>query len=489
MAARRYKTGLNRQQVALLPPCLDDYVSEDNLVRAIDAYVDSCDLAALGFGHTAAPQNDAGQPAFAPSDLLKLYLYGYLHRVRSSRRLERETQRNLEVIWLMGGLAPSYKTLANFRKCNADALKAANRDFVLLCRSLDLYGGDCVAIDGSFVHGNASKASIETARQLAEKAKRIEQDIAKYLAELEQTDLKDDEPPREAPKLKDKLARLRERQNQCQADLNRLAESGEAQMSRTDPDARLLNKGQGVVAGYNVQIAVDGKHKLLVCCEPTQDGNDHGQLAAMSVKAKEALGVEALTVEADSGYYDHGEIKACEEAHITAYVAIPDKSRPVREAGRFTRQDFHYDSGTDSYRCPGGQNLSAQGKQNKRGQTYGHYAAKASDCRGCLLNGQCLPAKTAYRQLYRWEHEAVVERHKARMATAGREHMRNRAALAEHPFGTLKLWFGWTHFLVRGLRKVTGEMNLMMLCYNLRRVINHFGVEAFRGHCARRALA
>lgn len=489
MNLRRYKAGLDRRQSMLLPPRVDDYVSEGNLTRAIDAYVDGCDLAALGFNRLAAPQNDAGQPAYAPADLLKLYLYGYLHRIRSSRRLEQETRRNLEVIWLLGGLTPSYKTVSDFRKDNAPALKATNRDFVLLCKSLDLYGGERVAIDGTFVHGDASKASIVTAEQLAKQAQRIEQDIANYLTELDQADQQNDALPREDAALQEKLARLQERQAQCQADLERLAASGQTQWSRTDPDARLLNKGNGTVAGYNVQIAVDDRHKLLVCCAVTQDGNDTGQLAPRVCQAKEVLGVEALTVEADSGYYNHAQIQACEEAGITPYVAIPDKSRPVREEGRFAREDFRYEEQTDRYHCPGGQTLTAQGQQTKRGQRFTRYASQAGACRDCPLKEQCLPAKTPYRQIFRWEHEAVVERHRARMEAGGREHMRSRASLAEHPFGTLKLWFGWTHFLVRGLKKVSGEMNLMMLCYNLRRVINHFGVEAFRRHCAQRAMA
>lgn len=489
MIPRRYKMGVNRQQSMLLPPTVDEYVSEDNLARAIDAYVDSCDLAALGFALTTAPKNDAGQPAYAPGDMLKLYLYGYLHRVRSSRRLEQETYRNLEVIWLLRGLTPSYKTIADFRKHNANALKAANRDFVQLCQALDLYGGERVAIDGTFIHGNASQASIVTEKSLAKQAERMEQAMAQYLAELDQADQQSDESPRETAALQEKLTRLQERQAQLHADRERLAASGQTQLSRTDPDARLLNKGNGTVQGYNAQIAVDDRHKLIVCCEVTQDGNDSQQLAPMARQAKDTLGVEQLVVEADSSYCNYAHLKDCEDEGITPYVAIPDKSRPVREEGRFAREDFTYDEPNDCYHCPGGHTLTPQGQQTKRGQCRTRYVSKANACHECPLKGQCLPEKTPYRQIYRWEHEAVVERHRARMAADGREHMRSRASLAEHPFGTLKLWFGWTHFLVRGLKKVTGDMNLMMLCYNLRRAITLFGVEGFRQHCAQRALA
>lgn len=487
MTTRRYKAGLDRREQMRLPPCVDDYVSDDNLVRAIDAYVKGCNLAALGFANAQSAKNGAGQPAFDPSDLLKLYLYGYLHRVRSSRRLEAEARRNLECLWLLGGLAPGYKTIADFRKDNATALKAAGRDFALLCKAAGLYGGEVVAIDGSFVRGNASKASIDTQTRLEKETERIEKQIEGYLAGLDEADREGAEPPSEDSALKDKLARLREQQADVEARRRRLEESGEGQLSRTDPDARLLSKNGQVVAGYNVQIAVDAEHKLLVCSAATQDGNDAAQLAPMAVVAKEFLGVESLQAEADGGYYSQAQLKACEDTGVTAYVAIPDKSRPQREEGRFAREDFQYDAQADRYRCPAGQSLAPQGRQEKRGEVYIRYAARASGCQACPLKTECLPAKTRYRQLYRWEHEAVVERHRARMRAEGSTRMRSRAALAEHPFGTLKLWFGWTHFLVRGLTKVGGELGLMTLCYNLRRVINLLGVEALVTLCRARA--
>lgn len=486
---RRYKSGFDRDQPMLLPPCVDDYVSDDNLARAIDAYVDSSDLEALGFANAQPPKTATGQPAFHPADLLKLYLYGYLHRVRSSRRLEAEARRNLEVIWLLGGLAPSYKTIADFRKDNAKALKAACRDFALLCQSLDLYGGEVVAIDGSFVRGSASKASIDTGARLDKEAACIEQHIEGYLAGLDEADREGAEPPSEDPSLQDKLARLRERQADVQERRKKLEDSGQGQLSRTDPDARLLSKSGQSVAGYNVQIVVDAKHKLLVCCEATQDGNDTAQLAPMALQAKAFLGVETLVAEADSGYYDHGQIKACEDAGITPFVAIPDKTRPQREAGRFARENFQYDPPADRYLCPAGQALVPQGRQDKRGETHIRYASRAADCRDCPLKARCLPEKTPYRQIFRWEHEDVVERHRARMQAEGRQRMRSRAALAEHPFGTLKLWFGWTHFLVRGLVKIGGELGLMGLCYNLRRAVSLLGVAAFASRCRTRAAA
>jgi len=313
-----------------------------------------------------------------------------------------------------------------------------------------------------------------------QEAARIEQHIEGYLAGLDEADRAGAEPPNEDPALKDKLARLRERPADVQERRKRLEDSGQGQLSRTDPDARLLSKGGQSVAGYNVQIVVDAKPKLLVCCEATQDGNDTAQLAPMALMAKAVLGVATLVAEADSGYYDHGQLKACEDAGITPFVAIPDNSRPHREAGRFARENFQYDPPADRYLCPQGQALAPQGRQDQRGETHIRYASRAADGRDCPLKARCLPEKPPYRQIFRWEHEDVVE---------GRQRMRSRAALAEHPFGTLKLWFGWTHFLVRGLGKVGGEWGLMGLCYNLRRAVSLLGVAAFASRCRARAAA
>jgi len=327
MTNRTYKLGQSRDQASFLPPCLEDYVDRDNPVRAIDAYVDALDLNELGFRDVGS-DGGAGQPPYDPADLLKLYLYGYLHQVRSSRRLEREAQRNVELMWLLRGLAPGYRTIANFRKDNATGLKAANRDFVLLARRLDLLGGALVAIDGAFFHGDASKASILTKKRLHEQMAALDRSIAEYNAALEANDKAEEAAaaagaPRKPPSGEDiaqKLAALRQRRAAATADLAKLAASGDGQISRTDPDARLLAKHGQIVAGYNVQIAVDDKHKLIVASEVVNEGNDTGQLHAMAEAAKAALGVAALTAVADAGYYNGETLKACEDDAITAYV-------------------------------------------------------------------------------------------------------------------------------------------------------------------------
>lgn len=486
MTQRHYKEGIDRQQAFLLPPSLDEYVAGDNPVRAIEAYVESLDLAGLGFKNTTG-EVSPGQPAFPPQALLKLYLYGYLHRVRSSRRLEAECQRNLEVIWLVQGLRPGYKTIADFRKDNLTALHAVNRDFVQVCKELDLFGGELVGIDGSFLRGNVGKKSIYTAARLQRALQHLEQDIANYLQELEQADEQEGEPAPSDPDLGEKLEQLRQRQKKRSEQLQQLQESGETQIAEVDPDARLLSKkGSGTIAGYNAQIAVDDKHKLIVTGEVTQDGNDEQQLAPMAQAAKAELGVEELATVQDMGYFNAQQIKVCQENGITPYVPEPDKQAQARKQGRFPRDDFTYDAQANCYHCPGGKRLKYSTSREKRGKRIWIYRSSVGDCAGCPLKGHCLPHKTARRTIARWEHEALIEAHRVRMAKDGAEKMRKRAELCEHPFGTFKLWLGWTHFLLRTLAKVRAEFNLMMLAYNFRRVLTILGLEAFRAYCLNR---
>jgi transposase len=282
MTNRTFKAGVNRDQPSFLPPCLDDYVGRDHPVRAIDAYVDALDLKGLGFRHPGS-DGGAGQPPYHPGDLLKLYLYGYLHRVRSSRGLEQEARRNVELMWLIKRLAPGYRTIAGFRKDNWAALKATNRDFVVLARELGLLGGELVGIDGAFFDGNASKASIRTCRKLAERLAEIEREIEAYGASLDANDATEAAPSRGGEDgggggdVAGKVAALMAKRVNVQASLEELDASGETQLSRTDPDARLLTKSGQTVAGYNVQIAVDDAHKLIVASEVVNDGNDTGQ--------------------------------------------------------------------------------------------------------------------------------------------------------------------------------------------------------------------
>jgi transposase len=483
----QYKIGVPREQGMLLPPRVDEFVSDDNAVRAIDAYVESLDLAQLGFQHTVGG-GGAGQPPFAPGTLLKLYMWGYLNRTRSSRRLEVETYRNLEVIWLLQGLHPCYKTIANFRKDNAVALKAVYKDFLLVCHDLNLFGGELVGIDSMFLEGDASKASIYTEQRLTTLLARLDEKITTYLATLDQEDRTPLEGPPADAALAEKLQALQDRQRTYQGLLETLQSSEETQISCTDPDARRLTKktDKGPTAGYNVQCAIDSKYKLIAACDVVNDPNDSHQLSTMAVQAKKNLAVDTLKAAADTGYYAHQELKACEDAGITAYVPEPDTSAAVRKDGRFLRDEFVYDAEANAYRCPAGNLLHYSCTRQCHGKTTFQYRSRAKVCADCPLRGQCLPKKTPYRTLCRWEHEEVVERHRQRMQEDGKPYMRLRAGLAEHPFGTLKVWCGWTHFLVRGFTKVRGEFHLLATCYNFKRVLNILGLEAVLAYCHHR---
>jgi transposase len=474
MVIRAFKTGVNRTQSSFLPPCLEDYVAPDNPVRAIDAFVDALDLDRLGF-KVAAVAGGAGQPPYHPGDLLKLYIYGYMYRIRSSRALAREAGRNLELIWLLRQLRPCFRTIANFRKDNWVAFKAANRAFVMMARELELIGGEVVAIDGAFFHGDASRGSIKTHKRLMAQLAEIDQDIEDYGAALAAGDAAEGDGSgagvAAGADAGAAMTALMDKRAAVAAELARLAASGETQVSRTDPDARLLTKNGRVVAGYNVQIAVDDKHKLIVASEVVNDGNDTGQLHAMATAAKEELGVDILAALADTGYFNGPELKACEEDGIVAYVPQARRTGRLDAQGRLSHEAFVYDAEHEVYRCPGGKLLIASaGRKANGGRLEIRYTSRKADCDACPLRERCLSSKATTRTIQRWEHQDVLDRHTARMAAAAGR-MRRRGAIVEHPFGTLKCRAGYRHFLLRGFDKVRGEWSLMALCYNLSRVL------------------
>lgn len=442
MSKRKYKQGLDRKQGMLLPRRVDEYVGEDNPVRAIDIYVESLELGRLSFKN-ASGELTAGQPAFAPQALLKLYIYGFLNGVRSSRKLAQECQRNLEVIWLVEGLQPGYKTIANFRKDNLAAIKATNRDFVELCQELNLFGKELVAIDGTFFRGNVSKKNIYTQKRLQKSLERLEKLIETYLVEMEQADEAEEAAGGdENTNLGEKLEKLKADQKKSQERLAKLQESRQKQLAEVDPDARLLCKNGQSIAGYNVQTAVDDKRKLLVSCAVTQDGNDTEQLAPMAKQVLATLGVQHLEVVSDAGYYNFGQIKDCLDSGITPYIPEPDKHAQSRQQGRFIRTDFEYRADVDAYLCPAGQSLSHSSQCVHRGLLRKGYRSQPDICANCPLRSECLPAKSHFRSIYRWEHEEVIEIHRQRMAEKGQAMMGKRACLSEHPFGTMKTWCG-----------------------------------------------
>src|SRR6266446_4763941 len=446
--------GVDREQVTLFPARLDEYVAEDNPVRAVDAFVDGLDLDGLGF--IDVQPLDIGRPGYHPRMLLKLYIYGYLNRVPSSRRLERECQRNIEVIWLTGRLAPDFKTIADFRKDNGPAIRKVCREFIVLCRKLDLLSIASVAIDGSKFKAVNARDKNFTEAKMKRRLERIDESIARYLSQLETADRHGDAVP-EA-----KVARLKSKIEKLKEEIVRL----------NAIDAEMMRSEDTGIVGYNVQIAVDTQHHLIVAHEVTNVGSDRHQLFNMSEQARDALGSETLDVVADRGYYEGEEIKSCEEAGITVTLPKPQTSSAKAE-GRFGKQDFVYVAAEDVYRCPAGERLTYRFAGVEDGKTIRRYWT--STCKSCALKARCTTGPE--RRISRWEHEAVLEKVQSRLD-------RNPAAMtvrrqtAEHPFGTIKCWMGATHFLMRRLRKVSTEMALNVLAYNLKRVIAIVGVGA-----------
>ena len=465
--------GVDREQSTLFPALLDDYIDDDNPVRAVDAFVDGLDLVKLGFASVQAL--DIGRPGYHPSTMLKIYIYGYLNRIPSSRRLERECQRNIELIWLTGRLAPDFKTIADFRKDNGRAIGELCRAFVVLCRKLNLLSEASVAIDGSKFKAVNARDKNFTESKMARRLERIDESIARYLAQLETADRHGDAVPAvKITRLKDKITKLKEEIARLNAINTQMEQSEEKQISLTDPDARSMatsGKDTGIV-GYNVQAAVDTQNHLIVAHEVTNIGTDRNQLSGMAEKARTEMGAEKLEVVADRGYHEGYQIKACEESGITVTLPKPQTSGSKAE-GRFGKQDFVYDAAADVYRCPAGEQLPYRFTCEERGKVLRRYWTNA--CKSCAMKSLCTTGPE--RRISRWEHEAVLEIVQARLDN-NPDAMRVRRSTAEHPFGTIKCWMGATHFLTMTLPKVATEMALNVLAYNMKRVIAILGVRA-----------
>ena len=470
---KRFVEGVDRGQSTLLPECLDDWVNDDNPVRAIDAFVDELDLSALGFA--GAEPATTGRPAYHPTILLKLYIYGYLNRVQSSRRLEREAGRNLEVIWLIGRLVPDDKVIADFRKDNGPAIKKVCAHFVGLCRDMGLLTTASVAIDGSKFKAVNNRDRNFTKGKVERRREQLEESVARYLSQL---DTIDHQLPTEALAIKtmhlaQKLVTLKDEMKKLAAHEKRMLASPDEQVSLTDPDARSMatsGRGSGVV-GYNVQTVVDTENHLIIAHEVTNSGSDRAQLANMGKQAKAVLGVEKLEAVADRGYYNSPEILACEEAGITVTLPKPMTSGAKSE-GRLGKQDFLYVDTQDAYRCPAGQWLTYRFTREEDGKQLRRYWTTA--CGGCPLKAKCTTGNE--RRVSRWDHEHVLEAVQERL-DADPQAMRRRRETVEHPFGTIKARMGATHFLMKRLPRVATEMTLHVLAYNLTRVINIMGVK------------
>lgn len=468
---KRFIEGAERNQVDLLPECLNDYIGEDNPVRAIDAFVEELDLKALGFD--GADPAVTGRPSYHPAVLLKIYIYGYLNRIPSSRRLEREAQRNIELIWLTGRLAPDFKTIADFRRDNGAGIRNVCRQFVQLCRELRLFSQAMVAIDSSKFKAVNSRDRNFTPAKIDKRQQQIEQSIERYLAALETTDrTQPAEVEAKTERLREKIKTLREQMQRMDAMREELKHQPDGQLSQTDPDARSMisqAKGTGLV-GYNVQAAVDAKHHLIVVHEVTNIGSDRSQLTKMAIAARDAMDKRRLQALADRGYFSGPEIKACTEAGITPLVPKPMTSNAKAE-GRFSKADFIYIAKDDQYQCPAGQRAIYRMTTVEHGLRLHRYWS--SVCPRCPLKPRCTPSD--YRRITRWEHEAILDAMQRRLDRKPQA-MTLRRRTIEHVFGTLKHWMGSTHFLMRGLAHVGTEMSLHVLAYNFKRVINLLGV-------------
>jgi transposase len=470
---KRFVEGTDRSQTTLFPECLEDWINEDNPVRVIEVFVEGLDLAELKFG--GVEPEVTGRPSYHPSVLLKLYIYGYLNRVQSSRRLEREAGRNIEVMWLTGRLVPDHKTIADFRKDNGPAIRKVCVRFVALCREIGLLTTASVAIDGSKFKAVNNRDKNFTRAKMERRLAQIEESVARYLSQLDTADLQE---PSEAlaaktAHLTEKLAKLASEMERLKAIEKTMLASPDQQISLTDPDSRSMatsGRGSGVV-GYNVQVAVDTEHHLIVTHEVTNIGSDRSQLAKVALQAKDVLGADHLDVVADRGYFNSPEILACERADITVTLPKPMTSG-AKSDGRFGKQDFVYLPTEDVYRCPAGEKLTHRYTNEEDGKTLRRYWTTA--CTHCPLKARCTTGPE--RRITRWEHEHVLEAVQQRLDENPRA-MRVRRETAEHPFGTLKMRMGATHFLMKRLPKVAAEMALHVLAYNLTRVINILGVQ------------
>ena len=469
---KRFVVGEARDQSMLFPALLDDFIADDNPVRAIEVFVESLDLRELGF--KGVDPHATGRPAYHPSVLLKLYIYGYLNRIQSSRRLERETQRNVELMWLTERLTPDFKTIADFRKNHGDAICRVSREFIVLCRRLELFSQAIVAIDGSKFKAVNNRNRNFTATKVKRRLEQIEESFHRYLGQLDTADHA--EPALAEAKtehLKEKIIKLREETARLQSVEEQRLQSPDQQVSLTDPDARAMatsGKGTGTV-GYNVQTAVDSQHHLIVAHEVTNVGHDRGQLFNMAKQAREATGIEELKVVADRGYFKGEEILACHKEGITTYLPKPLTS-PSQAKGLFPREKFRYLPEKNEYSCPAGQRLTWRFETIEKGMKLHAYWSSA--CASCSIREKCTTGKQ--RRIKRWEHEEVLEAAQSRLDW-NPEMMRLRRQTVEHPFGTLKAWMGATHFTTKRLKNVSTEMSLHVLAYNLKRVIKILGVH------------
>src|SRR5450631_467115 len=471
---KRFIEGVDRNQVMLLPESVEDYVGADNPVRIVEAFVEQLDLREMGFEGTNPLAT--GRPAYHPAVMLKIYIYGYLNRIQSSRRLEHEAQRNVELMWLTGRLTPDFKTIANFRKDNGRAIRKVCRQFIILCRQLNLFTQTLVAIDGSKFKAVNNRDKNFTDAKMKRRMAQVNESIERYLRAMDSADRAEPEVAElKRGRLQEKIDALKQQMEKLKDIDVQMRASPDKQVSLTDPDARSMKNREGGIVGYNVQVAVDAEHHLIVAHEVTNDGLDRDQLSNMARKAKEAVSATELTVVADRGYFKSEEILECTKSGITPLVPKSMTSNSLA-AGRFDKQDFIYVASDNEYRCPAGQRASYRYTSMEDGLPTDTYWSSA--CPGCAIRAQC--TTSSYRRIKRWKHAAVLEAMQEQLDRKP-ESMRVRRRTVEHPFGTLKFWMGAVHFLTKTLPRVSTEVSLHVLAYNLKRVMQILGIEEMLG--------
>lgn len=471
-----YIEGISRAQTTLFPELIDDYINYENPIRFIDEFINQMDMLEMEFEH--AELKETGRPPYDRKDLLKLHIYGYLNRIRSSRNLERETKRNLELIWLLKKLSPDHKTISDFRRNNTKALRNVFKNFIQLCRKLELFSAELIAVDSTKFRASNARDRIKDTEQLKKSIKHIEDSITEYMKNSEENDKEDDRQTGSKStqeELQKKISYLKRTKNKLEEAHQKICESGDKYISLSDPDCRLV-KNQGTIEpGYSLHTAVDSKHSLIVDYEVSRDAADNDHLSTTAIAAKETLEVKEIKVCADAGYYDSLDIKKCEDNGITPYVPIPKPkiSKKVNvPQPEFYHDQFTYDKSTDCYLCPQGRSMNYYYITEKHGRKFRVY--RTESCKGCKVKNLCTTSPRG-RYIYRWEEQQVIERLKQRLITDPHI-MKRRKAIVEHPFGTMKKIWGYSTFLLRGIDKVSTEISLMTLVYNIRRALSIIGV-------------
>jgi transposase len=472
-----YIEGINRDQTTLFPETIDEYISCENPIRFIDAFVNQLNMLGMGFENVEV--KETGRPPYDRKDLLKLHIYGYLNRIRSSRNLERETQRNLELMWLLKRLSPDHKTISDFRRKNSKGMQQVFKEFIYLCRKLELFGAELIAVDSTKFRACNARDMIKNSDQLEKSIINIECSISDYIKCSEENDKKDEQGSGTnltKEELQKKISYLRKTKTKLEESKEKILESGDKYISLTDPDCRLVKNQVTIEPGYTIHTAVDSKHSLIVNYEVSQDAADNDHLSTTAIEAKERLGVEKIKVCADAGYYDSVDIKKCEDNEITAYVPIPKPrvSKIVNVPEREYYSDrFIYDESSDCYCCPQGHKMEYYHTTNKHGRKNRVY--RSSNCQNCPVKNKCSTSPRG-RYIYRWEEQKVIERLKERLTTEPHI-MKRRKAIVEHPFGTMKKIWGYSTLLLRGLEKVSAEISLVMLTYNIKRALSIIGID------------